>query len=62
MIGATKSAIQFYIKCAWVRGKPTDEIIRSVYKTFGKNDEINRTALSCIALLHASTIYKYEEE
>lgn len=61
MISDNPRAIQFYVKCAWMRGNPTNEIIKKVYKTFGKNDQVNKAALSCLALLHAGEIYRSEE-
>ena len=62
MIKNSPKAIKFYIKSAWARGKPTGEIIKKVYDTFGKTDEVNNITLSCIAHLHASAVYRYEEE
>tara|TARA_B100000287_G_C20170047_1_gene597879 strand:- start:311 stop:499 length:189 start_codon:yes stop_codon:yes gene_type:complete len=61
MIVGSPTAIEFYIKSAWARGKSTSEIIKKVYDTFGKTDEVNKITLSCIALLHASTVYRQEE-
>ena len=61
MIVGSSEAIEFYIKSAWARGKPASEIIKKVYDTFGKSDDINKITLSCIALLHASTVYRQEE-
>ena len=61
MIAGSPKAIEFYIKSAWARGNPTSEIIKKVYDTFGKSDEINKITLSCIALLHASAVYNKEE-
>ncbi len=62
MILNAPTAIEFYVKSAWTRGQPVGEIIKKVYETFGKTEEVNKITLLCIASLHASTVYRYEEE